>query len=127
MPRYTYDHIHLRAPDAEAAAQWFAAKLGAEITARTSAGKPRVDVRLGGTPIFITEADATDLEGPAALNKGMDHFAFEVDDLDEAVADLKGKGVEFTMEPTSPRPGIRICFIRGPENISIELLERRAA
>jgi hypothetical protein len=28
------------------------------------------------------------------------------------------------MEPNSPRPGIRICFIRGPENISIELLER---
>jgi hypothetical protein len=26
----------------------------------------------------------------------------------------------------TPRPGIRICFITGPDNISIELLERDA-
>jgi hypothetical protein len=28
------------------------------------------------------------------------------------------------MEPNNPRPGIRICFLRGPQGISIELLER---
>jgi hypothetical protein len=32
--------------------------------------------------------------------------------------------VEFTKEPTTTRPGVRICFIRGPHGISIELLER---
>jgi len=36
----------------------------------------------------------------------------------------QGKGVEFTKEPTTSRPGVRICFIRGPQGISIELLER---
>jgi len=36
----------------------------------------------------------------------------------------KAKGVEFTKEPTTIRPGVRICFIRGPQGISIELLER---
>ena len=30
------------------------------------------------------------------------------------------------MEPNNPRPGIRICFLRGPQGISIELLERDA-
>lgn len=45
-------------------------------------------------------------------------------DLDEVVAGLKAKGVEFTMEPNVPRPGIKICFIRGPQGISIELLDR---
>ena len=122
-----YDHIHLRAIDIEGMAAWFRDTLGAEITARTSAGKPRVDLNLGGTPVFITESDPTDLEGPAGLNKGIDHFGFAVDDLAGAVAALKAKGVEFTMEPTSPRPGITISFIRGPENISIELLERSKA
>ena len=29
-----------------------------------------------------------------------------------------------TMEPTVPRPGIKICFLRGPQGISIELLDR---
>ena len=37
---------------------------------------------------------------------------------------LKAKGVEFTREPTTVRPGVRICFIRGPEGVSIELLDR---
>jgi lactoylglutathione lyase len=32
--------------------------------------------------------------------------------------------VEFTREPTTVRPGVRICFIRGPEGVSIELLDR---
>ena len=29
MPSYTWDHIHLRTPDAEATAQWFERMLGA--------------------------------------------------------------------------------------------------
>ena len=37
---------------------------------------------------------------------------------------LKGKGVVFTKEPTTIRPGVRVCFIRGPEGVSIELLDR---
>jgi hypothetical protein len=31
------------------------------------------------------------------------------------------------MEPMQLRPGIRISFIRGPENVSIEILERKRA
>ena len=40
-------------------------------------------------------------------------------------AEIKAKGVEFTKEPTTIRPGVRICFIRGPQGISIELLGAR--
>lgn len=36
----------------------------------------------------------------------------------------ENKGVEFTKEPHSPRPGIKVCFLRGPQGISIELLDR---
>ncbi|MGA3141152.1 MAG: VOC family protein, partial [Xanthobacteraceae bacterium] len=34
------------------------------------------------------------------------------------------KGAEFTMEPTTVRPGVRVCFLRAPEGVSVELLER---
>ena len=44
--------------------------------------------------------------------------------IDGICATLKEKGVRFTLEPYDIRPGTRIAFIRGPENISIELLER---
>ena len=46
---------------------------------------------------------------------------------DRIVAEMKAKGVAFSMEPTTIRPGVRICFLRAPENVSIELLERSAA
>ena len=47
-----------------------------------------------------------------------------VPDLDAAAAALKAKGVEFTLEPKQARPGLRIAFVRGPQGISIELLQR---
>ncbi|MGY3409139.1 catechol 2,3-dioxygenase-like lactoylglutathione lyase family enzyme [Bradyrhizobium sp. GM5.1] len=55
---------------------------------------------------------------------GLDHFGLTVKDIDAVAAEIKAKGVTFTREPTTIRPGVRICFIRGPEGISIELLER---
>ena len=55
---------------------------------------------------------------------GLDHFGLTVENIDSAVAELKGKGVAFTVEPKTIRPGVRICFVRGPEGVSIELLDR---
>ena len=56
---------------------------------------------------------------------GLDHFGLKVTGIDAIVADLKKKGAEFTMEPNDIRPGVRIAFLRGPEGVSIELLERK--
>ena len=44
--------------------------------------------------------------------------------IDAVAAELKDKGAEFTMEPRTVRPGVRVCFLRGPQGISVELLER---
>jgi lactoylglutathione lyase len=122
MPAVTWDHIHLRSPDPEATARWFEEILGGQIV--RSPG--RVDVKLGGADIFI--APLTDRVGAAPVrpHEGLDHFGLAVKEIDSVVAELKGKGVEFTTEPYNIRPGIRICFIRGPQGISIELLERDA-
>ena len=58
------------------------------------------------------------------IGTGFGHLAIGVPDAYKACDDLKKKGVEFTKEPHSPRPGIKICFLRGPQGISIELLDR---
>ncbi|MBV9556294.1 MAG: VOC family protein [Pseudolabrys sp.] len=126
MPDYQWDHIHLRSPDPEATAQWFEKILGAEILRTMQQGKPRIDMKLGGQNIFIAPVAAGDGVNapPKTPYQGLDHFGLAVKNVDAVAADLKKKGVEFTMDVNVPRPGIKICFIRGPQGISIELLDR---
>jgi lactoylglutathione lyase len=126
MANYTWDHVHLRTPDPEAMAQWFERTLGAQVLRSTQQGKPRIDLKLGGASIFLAEVKPGDgvNAAPTTPYQGLDHFGLTVSGIDAVAADLKNKGVEFTKEPHSPRPGIKICFIRGPQGISIELLDR---
>jgi len=128
MAQYRWDHIHLRTTDPEAMAQWFETKLGAEVLRSVQQGKPRIDLKLGGANIFIApvvDGDGTNA-APTIPYRGLDHFGLTVSGIDAIAAELKNKGVEFTREPTTVRPGVRVCFIRGPEGVSIELLERTA-
>jgi lactoylglutathione lyase len=50
-----------------------------------------------------------------------------VSGIDAVVAELKAKGAEFSREPTTVRPGVRVAFLRAPQGVSIELLDRNAA
>ena len=129
MVKYTWDHIHLRTANPEATAQWYERMLGAEVIRTMQQGKPRIDLKLGGANIFILDVsqDSKAGTGPAHPHQGLDHFGLTVTGIDAVVAELKAKGVEFTREPTTVRPGVRVCFIRGPEGVSIELLERKTA
>jgi len=126
MAKYTWDHIHLRSPDPEATAQWFEKMLGAEVIRTMQQGMPRIDLKLGGANIFIAPVKAGDGVNtpPTTPYQGLDHFGLVVTGIDAVAAELKTKGVEFTREPTTVRPGTRVCFIRGPQGVSIELLER---
>ena len=128
MAKLTWDHIHLRTKDVEGMATWFEKMLGGEVVRTTQQGASRIDVKLGGANIFIApvkDGDGTSTP-PATPYRGLDHFGLTCSGIDAIAADLKAKGVEFTREPTTVRPGTRVCFIRGPEGISIELLERTA-
>jgi len=115
MAKYTWDHIHLRTPNPEAMAQWFEQKLGAEVIRTMQQGKERIDLKLGGANIFIAPVETSDgvNAAPTTPYRGLDHFGLSVSGIDAIAADLKAKGVEFTREPTTVRPGV-----------SIELLDR---
>jgi catechol 2,3-dioxygenase-like lactoylglutathione lyase family enzyme len=128
MTQITWDHIHLRTADPEGMAKWFETMLGAEVRRSMQDGKPRIDLQLGGANIFIAPVAAGDgvNAAPTIPYRGLDHFGLAVSGIDAIAADLKKKGVQFTKEPTTARPGVRICFIRAPEGVSIELLDRDA-
>lgn len=126
MTKFTWDHIHLRTTNPEAMAAWFETMLGAEVIRTMQQGAPRIDLKVGGANVFVMpvkHGDGTHA-APTIPYRGLDHFGLAVTGIDAVAAELKAKGAEFTMEPTNVRPGVRVCFLRAPEGVSVELLER---
>ena len=126
MAKFTWEHVHLRSPDPEATARWYHDMLGADVIRTKNAdGSTRIDLNLAGQKVFIAQADPAKAGvAPSSPYMGLDHFGMTTDNLDTAVAELKAKGVVFTMEPTQIRPGTKIAFLTAPQNVSIELLQR---
>jgi catechol 2,3-dioxygenase-like lactoylglutathione lyase family enzyme len=127
MTTFKYDHVHLRSPNPEETARYYERMFGAEILrSMQSDGTQRIDLDLCGMRVFIApvRGDAADPPKPPYL--GLEHLGLTVSGIDEAVAELKRKGATLSMEPTTIRPGVRIAFIRGPENVHIELVDRNA-
>jgi lactoylglutathione lyase len=130
MTEFAYDHVHLRSPDPDATASYYERMFGAEIIKSVmSNGLPRTDMRLGGVMFFIAQVpqDAGLAKKPEGSFVGLDHMGLRVKNIDTVVAELKAKGAEFTVEPKTIRPGVRIAFVRGPQNVLIELLDRDVA
>ena len=124
MASYKHDHTHLTSPDPEKVVEFYTQVMGAKVTKEqeTPSGK-MVDVDLGGVPVRISSSTGADKAlGPQF---GLHHLGLVVDNMDEFAADLKSKGVEFVVEPTQPQPGIRIAFIKAPDNVLFELIEKK--
>lgn len=128
MTTFTFDHVHLRSPDPEATAAFYERMFGATVHRSDQNGKPRIDLDFCGQMFFIAKVAAEDEVGssPQSPYLGLDHVGLTVSDIDDVVAELKEKGANFTMEPTTIRPGVRIAFLRGPQDVTIELVDRNA-
>jgi catechol 2,3-dioxygenase-like lactoylglutathione lyase family enzyme len=55
---------------------------------------------------------------------GIRHVAFVVDDIDAAVATVRARGGELVGEVENYKDIYRLCYVRGPEGIIVELAER---
>ena len=69
-------------------------------------------------------SDANIAASPAERYLGLDHFGFRVESVDDTVAELEHRGADIAVAPRTIRPGVRIAFVRAPDNVRIELLER---
>ena len=61
---------------------------------------------------------------PGKGSRGLDHFGFQVKDMEETVKGLKGKGAIISAGPNVTPAGVKYAFVDGPEGIRIELVER---
>ena len=71
---------------------------------------------------FFTPADKGGIQKLPANTLGIRHIAFVVDDIEAIVASLKEKGTEIFSE-IQDLEGYRLCYVRGPEGIILELAE----
>ena len=132
MPTYRCDHVHLKAVDVERTARWYVDHLDATITFEGQFKGSRVYyLEMGGFTFIVFgqlqgEEGAARPIGPTLQTRfGVDHFGFAVEEMDTVVQQLRAKRVTVLEGPWSPRPGLRICYIEGPDQVRIELSERK--
>jgi catechol 2,3-dioxygenase-like lactoylglutathione lyase family enzyme len=125
MPNVRWDHIHLRSFDPESTARYYVDVFGATITNRIDVrGFLRIILDLAGLNLFIEEVPQGTPAPPAPPFLGLEHIGFATTNLESVCADLKARGADIAVAPHSPRPGVKVAFVLGPDNVRIELLER---
>ncbi len=125
---YEFDHIHIMCTDPAATERWFIDGIGADLVGRyDSLGTQITKLRLAGIEILLRPARPGErLEVAPVPRYGEEHFGLRVSDLDATAAALRTRGVIFDLEPRDFGPASRIAFVRGPDNLRIELVERKA-
>jgi catechol 2,3-dioxygenase-like lactoylglutathione lyase family enzyme len=129
---FTFAHVHLICRDFDGAKQFYENMLNARCLFEGQAKKARIAIMaLGGTCLHISEAEGDEgIEAPRELREGvwvrygLGHFGFRVDDLDEAIRELERKGAEFLGGIRHIREGVRVIYMRAPEDDVIEVSER---
>ncbi len=93
----------------------------------------RVDVAMMQTPDdsgrielakFHAPSHQGDNEHAPANAPGLRHVAFAVTDIDDVVARVRARGGELVGEVAQYKDLYRLCYVRGPEGIIIELAEK---
>lgn len=93
----------------------------------------RADIAMMQTPDGNGRLELTKFHSPSiqgdnqhapANTPGIRHVAFAVEDIDAAVAGLRARGVELVGELVRYEDSYRLCYVRGPEGIIIELAEQ---
>jgi len=64
---------------------------------------------------------------PYRNGEDLDHLAFDVENLEGAISDLRKKGVEIVVEPyqIGAAAGWKEAFVKDPNGIWIEFLQRK--
>lgn len=73
---------------------------------------------------FYTPTDERDIQQPFANTLGFRHICFAVEDIEAVIEKLKKRGTEVFSEIQQYEESYKLCYIRGPEGIILELAEK---
>lgn len=127
------DHVVAAVTNVDEAAQLYKRNFGLSATDRGEI--PKFGLRNAILPIgqaFVELAEPLDDSSPLAKaikerGEGLYLVALEVDDLDAAVADLRGKGYRVTDPAEGSQPTYRLAFVspKSAHGALLQLLEKR--
>jgi catechol 2,3-dioxygenase-like lactoylglutathione lyase family enzyme len=112
------DHINIRTADLAATKALFVDVLGLSEGYRPAFGVPGAWLYAGDRAVVhLVEVAAPP---PGSEGSSLDHFAFEIDDFDEAVGRLEAAGHDFRVLGAPDGP-VRQIFLLDPNGAAIEL------
>ena len=130
MP-FRINHIHLKASDPRKTAEWyekaFAFKIVSDETRVFGDRFVRCLSEDGGMAVNISGARTNETLGPgdASAHHGLEHFGFDTEDIEVDIRRLEGLGARLLEGPIQNPNGPRIAFLRAPDDVRVELVERR--
>ncbi|HZA25376.1 MAG TPA: VOC family protein [Dehalococcoidia bacterium] len=127
---YAINHVHIRSLDPHASAAWYVKHFGAKIVSEREVmpGTITIGMEVGG-PVRLNVSSkpqgSSDERAVAELNQlGLEHFGFDVQDLEAELDRLKGAGIRIVLPLTKVVGGTRLAYIEGPDDVLIELVQR---
>jgi len=119
-----FGFVTIHVTELEKGIAFYETVLGLQVMRRFQAG-PNQEIAFvgsgaqGETQIeLICHSDTDSISHDSHLTLG-----FQVDSLDQAMEDVKAKGVEIQSGPFQPNPNTRFCFILDPNGVTVQLTE----
>jgi catechol 2,3-dioxygenase-like lactoylglutathione lyase family enzyme len=114
-PVARYHHVHLSAPDANAAVDWYVKHLGGE---KSKAGI-FVTAAYGRVSLLFFQVKAG---FPGSVGSSVDHIGFGYPDIHAKMRELREGGVEIVSDVEQEGP-IKYAFVKDPWGTLIEVVE----
>ena len=128
---YAINHVHIRSADPHASAAWYEEYFGAKVLSAREVMPGTITISMdAGGPVRLNISSkpqgTPDKPAVAELNRlGLEHFGFVVDDIDADMARMDAAGIRVVLPITEVPGGGRLSYIEGPDNVLIELVQRR--
>jgi len=118
-------HTRMRVSDMDETIHFYTTVLGLEVV------EQKVSPR-GSHLAFLKVPNSDELielcsfpaSGPLKVQEDLVHLAFQVDNLDDTIAQLTEQQIKITDGPTKTSSGSRFIFIDAPDGYEVELIER---
>lgn len=120
-------HIAIIASNYEVSKKFYTEILGLEVIRevyRKERDSYKLDLKLGDSEIELFSFPNAPVRPSYPEVRGLRHLAFEVDNIDEAIAELNLHGIECEPIRIDEFTGKRFTFFEDPDKLPLELYER---